>query len=72
MKREETRSKLIEGTIRVISRDGLDKASTKQIGIETGINEVYIYIGALKIKRICLPRCSIPWMMSCMRRLCTI
>lgn len=43
MKREETRSKLIEGTIRVISRDGLDKASTKQIGIETGINEVYIY-----------------------------
>lgn len=43
MKQSEIRSRLIEGTIRVISRDGLDKASAKQIEAETGINVVYIY-----------------------------
>ena len=43
MKKEETRQRLIDGMIRVIARDGLDKASTKQIGITTGINEAYIY-----------------------------
>lgn len=43
MKQEEIRSKLIEGTIRVISQDGLDKTTTKRISTETGINEVYIY-----------------------------
>ena len=43
MKREDTRQRLIDGTIRVIARDGLDKATTKYIGLETSINEVYIY-----------------------------
>ena len=43
MKREEFRQKLIEGTIRVIAREGLDKASTKLIGQTTSANEAYIY-----------------------------
>lgn len=43
MKQDEFRRRLIDGTIHVISRDGLDKASTKQIGLETNINQVYIY-----------------------------
>lgn len=43
MKQDETRRRLIDGTIHVIARDGLDKATTKQIGIETSTNEAYIY-----------------------------
>lgn len=43
MKQDEIRQKLIDGTIRVIARDGLDKASTKQIGLATSVNEAYIY-----------------------------
>lgn len=43
MKQDETRRKLIDGTIHVIARDGLDKATTKQIGNTTSINEAYIY-----------------------------
>ena len=43
MKQDETRRMLIDGTIHVIARDGLDKATTKQIGLETSINEAYIY-----------------------------
>ncbi|MBQ4037729.1 MAG: TetR/AcrR family transcriptional regulator [Clostridia bacterium] len=43
MKQDETRRNLIDGTIHVIARDGLDKATTKMIGKETGINEAYIY-----------------------------
>lgn len=43
MKQDELRRRLIDGTIHVIARDGLDKASTKQIGIETNINQAYIY-----------------------------
>lgn len=43
MKPQETRRLLIDGTIHVIARDGLDKATTKQIGNETSINEAYIY-----------------------------
>lgn len=43
MKQDEIRQKLIDGTIRVIARDGLDKASTKQIGLATATNEAYIY-----------------------------
>lgn len=43
MKREEFRQKLIEGTIQVIAREGLDKASTKLIGQTTSTNEAYIY-----------------------------
>lgn len=38
-----TRQRLIDGTIHIIAQDGLDKATTKLIGVETGINEVYIY-----------------------------
>ena len=43
MKRDETRLKLIEGTIHVIANEGLDKATTKRIGTFTDINEAYIY-----------------------------
>ncbi|MBR2634243.1 MAG: TetR/AcrR family transcriptional regulator [Clostridia bacterium] len=43
MKQDETRRKLIDGTIRIVARDGLDKATTKQISTETELNEVYIY-----------------------------
>ena len=43
MKQDEIRLALIDGTIHVIAREGLDKASTKQIALATSINEVYIY-----------------------------
>lgn len=43
MKQDEFRRSLIDGTIHIIARDGLEKASTKQIGLTTGINEAYIY-----------------------------
>lgn len=43
MKQDKIRRSLIDGTIHVIARDGLDKASTKQIGIATSTNEAYIY-----------------------------
>jgi AcrR family transcriptional regulator len=43
MKHDEIRRALIDGTIHVIAKDGLDKATTKQIGTETSINEAYIY-----------------------------
>lgn len=43
MTREAIRQTLIDGTIHVIGRDGLDKATTKQIGKETSVNEAYIY-----------------------------
>ncbi len=43
MRQDETRRKLIDGTIQVIARAGLDKATTKQIGIQTNTNEAYIY-----------------------------
>lgn len=43
MKREETRQRLIDGTIQIIATEGLDKATTKLIGTTTGINEAYIY-----------------------------
>ncbi|MBQ8742891.1 MAG: TetR/AcrR family transcriptional regulator [Clostridia bacterium] len=43
MKQDEIRRTLIDGTIHVIARDGLDKATTKQIGLATTTNEVYIY-----------------------------
>ncbi len=43
MKRDEIRQKLIEGTIHVIAREGLDKTSTKLIGQTTSTNEAYIY-----------------------------
>ncbi len=43
MKQDEIRRRLIDGTIHVIARDGLAKASTKQIGTVTCTNEAYIY-----------------------------
>lgn len=43
MKQDEIRHRLIDGTIHVIARDGLDKATTKLIGKETETNEAYIY-----------------------------
>lgn len=43
MKNQETRLNLLNGAMHVIANEGLDKATTKQICYETGINEVYIY-----------------------------
>ena len=43
MKQDKIRRSLIDGTIKVIAKDGLDKASTKQIGLATATNEAYIY-----------------------------
>lgn len=43
MRQDETRQRLIDGTIHVIAREGLDKTSTKQIGLATATNEAYIY-----------------------------
>lgn len=43
MKPDEMRENLIWGTARVIAAEGLDKATTKQIGLTTSINEAYIY-----------------------------
>lgn len=43
MKQESIRAALIGGAIHVIAREGLDKATTKRIGAQTGLNEVYIY-----------------------------
>ncbi len=43
MKRDEIRDRLIDGVIQVVAKDGLDKASTKQIGKATSTNEAYIY-----------------------------
>ncbi len=43
MKQDELRQRLIDGTIHVIARDGIDKATTKSIGEETSINQAYIY-----------------------------
>ncbi len=43
MKQTETRQRLIEGAIHVIAKEGLSKATTKQISAKTSMNEVYIY-----------------------------
>ncbi len=43
MKQDDLSQALIDGTIHVIARNGLDKATTKAISKATGINEVYIY-----------------------------
>lgn len=43
MKLNEIRQILIDGTIRVIAQEGLDKATTQRIKLATAINEAYIY-----------------------------
>ena len=43
MKNNEIRQRLIDGTVHVIAGEGLDRASTKQIGLTTATNEAYIY-----------------------------
>ena len=43
MKHYNVRERLIDGTIKVIARDGLDKTTTKAITTETGLFETYIY-----------------------------
>lgn len=43
MKHDQLRQGLIDGTIHIIAKEGLDKASTKQIGLATSLNEAYIY-----------------------------
>lgn len=40
---EEIRRALIDGTVRVVARNGLDKATTKALATEAGVNEVNIY-----------------------------
>lgn len=63
MKRERNaKQAFIEGTVRVVARDGLDKTTTKAIATEAGLSEAYIY-RALRAKR----RCCVPpstWKMS--------
>lgn len=44
MKRERNaKQAFIEGTVRVVARDGLDKTTTKAIATEAGLIEAYIY-----------------------------
>ena len=43
LKHFNVRSKLIESTIKVIARDGLDKTTTKAIAKESDLHEAYIY-----------------------------
>lgn len=44
MKKERNaRQAFIEGTVRVVARDGLDKTTTKAIATEAGLSEAYIY-----------------------------
>lgn len=43
MRHEVTRDTLINATIQVFARDGIDKATTKNLAAEAGLNEVYIY-----------------------------
>ena len=43
MRQEETRNTLINATIQVFARDGIDKATTKNLAAEAGLNEVYIH-----------------------------
>lgn len=40
---DEIRQALIDGTVRVVARNGLDKATTKALTTEAGVNEVNIY-----------------------------
>ncbi len=37
------RQRLIDSTIAVVAKDGLNKATTKAISLHSGVNEVYIY-----------------------------
>ena len=43
MHTEEMRIKLIESTIHTISKVGVDRATTKLLAGNAGLNEVYIY-----------------------------
>lgn len=43
MKQEVIRRAMIDGTIHVIAREGLDRATTKALATESDVNEVYIY-----------------------------
>ena len=44
MKRERNaKQAFIEGTVRVVAKDGLDKTTTKAIATEAGLSEAYIY-----------------------------
>ena len=41
--RSELRQRLIDSTIAVVAKDGIDRATTKAISKQAGVNEVYIY-----------------------------
>lgn len=43
MKQEEICKRLIDSTITVVAREGLEKTTTKAISLESGINETNIY-----------------------------
>lgn len=43
MEREELRKKLIEGTIQVVTREGLGETTTKKVRLASSVNEAYIY-----------------------------
>lgn len=40
---EQVRQAFIESAVRVVARDGLEKATTKAIAADAGLNEAYIY-----------------------------
>lgn len=43
MEVQEMRQVFIDSAVRVVARDGLEKATTKAIAAEAGLNEAYIY-----------------------------
>lgn len=43
MDQQSMKQAFIESTVRVVARDGLEKATTKAIAAEAGLNEAYIY-----------------------------
>lgn len=55
MKRERNaKQAFIEGTVRVVARDGLDKTTTKAIATEAGLSEAYIYRCFVSKRRYCV------------------
>ena len=43
MKQEKKRTLLMESAMHIVARDGLENTTTKSIGANAGLNEVYIY-----------------------------
>lgn len=58
---ENTKQAFIESAVRVVARDGLDKATTKAIAADAGLNEANIY-RCFRARKICCALHSI-WKM---------